>query len=47
MERVTAAETGKPELQDLPHAGCPFTAVSPEMLQCADVLVHEKRHIMN
>jgi hypothetical protein len=31
--RVTASETGKPELHDLPHSGRFITAVSPEMLQ--------------
>jgi len=43
VKSVTASETGKPELQDLPHAGCPFTAFSPEMLQCADVIVQFMR----
>ena len=46
VKRVTATETGKSELQDLPYGGCPFTAVSPQMLQCADVIVHKDRHIM-
>jgi len=46
VKRVTAYETGKPELQDLLHAGCPFVAVNPEILQCAAVIVHEDRHIM-
>jgi hypothetical protein len=43
--RVTASETGKPGLLDLPRSGRPFTAVSPEMLQRADAVVREDRRI--
>ena len=32
MKRVTASETGKAELHDLPCLGRPVTAVIPEML---------------
>jgi hypothetical protein len=36
-----ASEVGKSELRDLPCQGCLATAVSPEMLQCADSFVSE------
>ena len=36
---VAASKTGKAELQNLPHMGCPFAAVHPEMLQCADAII--------
>jgi hypothetical protein len=41
VKRVMASETGKAELHDLPHSGCPVRAVSPEMLQCADAIIHK------
>jgi aminoglycoside phosphotransferase len=40
-KRVTASETGKAELHDLPCSGCPVTAVSPEMLQHAGAIICE------
>jgi len=39
VKRVMASKTGKVELCDLPHSGHPVTAVSPEMLPCADAIV--------
>ena len=38
---MMASETGKGDLQDLPCSGCHVTAFSPEMLQCADAIVHK------
>jgi squalene cyclase len=32
VKRVSAFETGKAELHNLPRSGCPVTAVSPKML---------------
>jgi hypothetical protein len=40
---MTASETGKSELHDLPHSGRPVTAASPEVLQCTDAIAHEDR----
>jgi len=39
VKRVMASKTGKVELFDLPHSSHPVTAVSPEMLPCADAIV--------
>jgi hypothetical protein len=39
VTRVTALETGKAELHDLPCSGWPGTAVCPEMVQCADSIL--------
>jgi len=44
-KRVTASETEKVELFDLPHSGRPVTAVSPEMLQHANAIVREDQCI--
>lgn len=41
MKGLTASETGKMELPDLPRSDRPFTAVSPEMLQRDDTVVPE------
>jgi hypothetical protein len=42
---VTASETGKSELHDLPRSGRPVTDVSPETLQRADDVICEDRRI--
>ena len=39
VKRVMASNTGKVELYDLPQSGHPVTAVSPEMLPCADAII--------
>jgi hypothetical protein len=40
-----ASETGKAELHDLPHSGCPVTAVWLEVLQHDEAIDHEDGHI--
>jgi hypothetical protein len=45
VKRVMASETGKAELHDLPHSGCPVTVVSLEVLQHDDAIDHEDGHI--
>jgi hypothetical protein len=36
---------GQAELCDLPCSGHPATAVTPTMLQCADVIILKDQHI--
>lgn len=43
--RVKASEGGAAELRDLPRSGRPPTAVTPDMLQRADVLIRRDRRI--
>ena len=45
VKRVTASETEKVELRDLPNSGRPVTAISPEMLQCANAIVCKEQCI--
>jgi hypothetical protein len=40
-KRVMASGTGRAELHNLPCSGRSVIAVSPEMLQHADAIVHE------
>jgi hypothetical protein len=40
-----ALKTGKPELQDLTHTGCPVTTVSPEVPQHDYAIIYDDRHI--
>jgi hypothetical protein len=42
---VTALETEKAKLHDLPCSGHSVTAVSSEMLQYADVIIHDNKSI--
>lgn len=44
-QRVRSSEGGSAELQDLPRAGRPSTAVTPDMLQRADDLIRKDRRI--
>jgi hypothetical protein len=44
-KRITASETGKTELHDLPRSGHPVRDVSPEMLQHTDGIIREYRRI--
>jgi hypothetical protein len=41
VERQVTSETGVIEFLDLPCSGCPVTAVSDEMLQRADPIIHK------
>jgi hypothetical protein len=45
VTRLTASETGKPQLHGLPRSGRPVTAVSAEIVRCADAIVREDRCI--
>jgi len=45
VKRLTASETEKEELCDLHHSGQPVTAVSPEMLPCAEATVCKEQCI--
>jgi hypothetical protein len=45
LKRVMASKAAGGELHDLPLSSCPVTAVSPEMLQCGDAVVHEDQLI--
>lgn len=44
---VIASEGGQAKLCDLPHSGCPATAVTSVVLQCADFIIHKDRCITN
>jgi hypothetical protein len=44
-KRMTASETGKAALQDLPLSDSPVTAVCTEMLKSADAIIGEDRRI--
>ncbi|GFG38463.1 hypothetical protein Cfor_11209 [Coptotermes formosanus] len=43
--RMTASKWERQEHHDLPRSGCPVTAVSPEIKQCSDAIIHEDRCI--
>ena len=45
VQRVKASGSGETELQDRPRSGRPATAISPDMLQCADDVIHADRPI--
>jgi len=45
VQRVKASGSGETELRDRPRSGRPATATSPDMLQCADGIIHVDRHI--
>jgi len=42
---INYTTTEKVELSDLPHSDHPVTAVSPEMLPCADIIVCKEQCI--
>jgi len=45
FQRVKASGGGDAELHDRPQFRCPATATSPDMLQCADGIIHADRRI--
>ena len=47
VQRVKASGSGEMDLHHRPRSGCPATATSPDMLQCADGIIHVDRCIAN
>ena len=45
VQRVKTSGSGETELHDGPQSGCPAKATSPDMLQCADDIIHAYRCI--
>ena len=45
VQRVKASESGETDLHDRQRSGRPATATSPDMLQCANDIIHADRHI--
>jgi transposase len=45
VQRVKASRIGETELHDQPRSGRPATATTPDMLQCADDIIHVDQRI--